>query len=299
MARRRSSLLALAVTLAVALVLSSDAPGADAVTDEELVIGAKNFPGALVLSQLYGQALAADGALVTFRDDVGPTEDAFAALQQGDLDAYAEYQGTLLEFLGGEPTNSTARTHRALNEQLAPLGLVATTPAPALDVNGFYVTRRTARRLGLTTMSDLAAVADRLVLGGPPECEQRPLCLGADAQRVYGLRFDAVEKLDTGGPATVRALRNGEVDVAVLFTGSSVIPRNAVLLRDDRGLQPAENPVLVMRTEAASPDVVRVVDAVSAALTTPLYRDLSLDVSERRADPSAVAAQFLAGHDLG
>ena len=96
----------------------------------------------------------------------------------------------------------------------------------------------------------------------------------------------------------MRALRKGLVDVAVLFTGSSMIPRDAVLLRDDRGLQPAENPVLVMRKEAATPPVVAIVDSVSSELTTPLYRRLSLQVSEHSKDPSVVAAEFLAEHGL-
>ena len=56
------------------------------------------------------------------------------------------------------------------------------------------------------------------------------------------------------GPSTQRALRRGTVDVAVLFTGSSVLPVDAVLLRDDKGLQPADNPVLVIRESAATPD---------------------------------------------
>jgi osmoprotectant transport system substrate-binding protein len=296
--RRHRTRLAWICGIVVALVPVSAAGAAEDLAPVEIVIGAKNFPGALVLSQLYGQALAAEGALVTFDDQVGPTEDAFAALQRGDLDAYAEYQGTLLEFLGGNPSNDTKRTHRALQEKLAPLGLVATAPAPALDVNGFYVSRSTARRHDLTTVSDLKKVAPRLVIGGPPECELRPLCLGTTSDRVYGLEFESVRKLDAGGPETVRALRRGDVDVAVLFTGSSDVPRNAVLLRDDKGLQPAENPVLVLRDSLATPEVVQVVDAASAALTTPLYRGLAIAVSERQRDPSIVAAEFLAERSL-
>ena len=93
-------------------------------------------------------------------------------------------------------------------------------------------------------------VAPKLRFGGPPECEDRPFCLGDAEQDVYGLDFKTVKKLDTGGPQTRKALTSGAIDVALLFTGSSVIPRDAVLLRDNKGLQPSENPVFILRREA-------------------------------------------------
>ena len=86
--------------------------------------------------------------------------------------------------------------------------------------------------------------------------------------------------------------------MAVLFTGSSVLPADAVLLRDDKALQPAENPVLLMRTAVASPETLRVVDAVSARITTSVYNRMSLAVSRDEKDPTEVAARFLADEQL-
>jgi osmoprotectant transport system substrate-binding protein len=297
--RRRAVRVAVAGLVALAACLLAVTPALPAGAEiAPMHIASKNLTGAEVLSQLYGQALAARGAQITFDPDVGPTEETFAQLRNGAFDAYGEYQGTLLEFLGGTPTSDTEQTHRALARRLEPLGLEISEPAPAVDVNGFYVMRDTARKYKLTTVSDLAKVARKLVFGGPPECVERPLCLGSKEQNLYALRFKAVRKLDTGGPETREALVSGDVDVGLLFTGSSVIPRGAVLLRDDRGLQPADNPVLVLRKDAATPEVLDVVDAVSAQVTTPAYRKMSLDVSVRHRDPADVAATFLAANDL-
>src|SRR5262245_52446595 len=55
------------------------APAAEATS---LVIGAKNFSGAQILSQVYGQGLEARGRTITFKTDLGPTEVVFAALQR-------------------------------------------------------------------------------------------------------------------------------------------------------------------------------------------------------------------------
>lgn len=263
-----------------------------------LNMASKNFAGAQVLSQVYGQALAGQGAHVTFADDVGPTEVVFPALQAGTYDAYADYQGTLLTYLGGTPTSSSAKTHAALVAKLQGTGLTVSKAAPAVDVNGFYVTRKTAKKYRLSTVSDLTDVAPDLTIGAPPECPTRPLCLGDDSQRVYGLKFKKVVGIDPSRTATQRALRRGTIDVAVLFTGSSVLPVDAVLLRDDKGLQPADNPVLVIRESAATPDTMRVADAVSAEVTTDAYNEMSLAISRGRQDPTEVAARFLAEHDL-
>ena len=112
------------------------------------------------------------------------------------------------------------------------------------------------------------------------------------------MQFAKVLKLDAGGPDTRAALKSGRIDVGVLFTGSSVIPKGAVLLRDDKGLQPADNPVMVLRKDVATPEVLDVVDAVSAEITTEAYRKMSLEVSVNHHDPADVAATFLADNNL-
>jgi osmoprotectant transport system substrate-binding protein len=293
--RARPARVVAAVLLVTIAVLLAGPAGAQ---QTSLKSAAKYFAGAQVLSQVYGQALAAQGAHVTFADDVGPTEVVFPALQAGTYDAYADYQGTLLTYLGGTPTANSERTHAALVAKLKGTGVTVSRAAPAVDVNGFYVTRKTAQKYGLRNLSDLAKVAPKLTIGGPPECATRPLCLGGASQRTYGLKFAKVVPIDPDGAATQRALRRGSVDVAVLFTGSSIIPRDAVLLRDDKGLQPADNPVLVMRESAATPETVRVADAVSAAITTNDYNVMSLAISRDQDDPTEVAARFLAQHPI-
>jgi osmoprotectant transport system substrate-binding protein len=292
-ARLRAGVIAL---LALGVTLAATMPSADA--QLALNMASKNFPGAQVMSQVYGQAMAGQGAHVTFADDVGPTEAVFPLVQAGTYDAYVDYQGTLLTYLGGRPTASSSKTHAALLEKLQGTGLTVSEPAPAVDVNGFYVTRKTAKKHRLSTVSDLVKVAPELTIGAPPECPIRPLCLGAASKRVYGLDFAKVVPIDPSGTATQRALRRGDIDVAVLFTGSSVLPADAVLLRDDKGLQPADNPVLVMREAAATADTRRVADQVSATITTEAYNELSLAISRGRQDPTEVAARFLAEHDL-
>lgn len=267
--------------------------GGDDTGGKSLTVGSKDFAGAQIVSQLYGQALEAKGFKVTYKDNIGPTETVFPLAKKGDLDLYGEYQGTLLTYLKGQPTGDPDETFSALEAKLKGTGLTALGPAPAVDVNGFYVLRATAEKYDLKTVSDLKPVAGQLVFGGPPECLDRPLCLGTTEQQLYGLQFKKVEKLDAGGPITNKALDDGTIDVGLLFTGSSVIKDDYVLLEDDKGLQPADNPIAVVRDEANSSDLDDVVDAVNAKLTTEAYNGMALRVFNDKEDPATVAGDWL------
>jgi osmoprotectant transport system substrate-binding protein len=267
--------------------------------DKSINIGSKDFEGAQLLSQIWGQALEDKGYDVTYEDQIGPTEVIFPSLENGDIEAYGEYQGTLLTTsLGGTPTADTDETSQLLEDALEGTGIVASTPAPAVDVNGFYVLKKTAKRLKLKTVSDLVEAADELVLGGPQECEERDFCLGPKSQEVYGLEFQEVRKLDTGGPITATALEDGDIDVAILFTGSSAIPKNAVLLEDDQGLQPADNPVFLIAEDKATPALLKIVNRASAKLTTARYNAAALAIFNDKEDPADVAADFLKKNKL-
>ncbi|MET0627525.1 MAG: ABC transporter substrate-binding protein [Acidimicrobiia bacterium] len=291
------SLRLVTVLATLLLTVTALAVGAGAATNESLTVGSKDFAGAQALSQAYGQALDAAKFDVSFQDNIGATEVVYPALLDGDLDAYADYQGTLLTYLGGEPTGDSAATYKALLAKLEGTGIVASKPAPAVDVNGFYVTNATAKKYKLETLSDLAKVSDKLSFGGPPECEARPLCLGDTSKDLYGFEFSDVKKLDVGGPITAQALEDGDIDVGLLFTGSSVIKPDYVLLKDDKGLQPADNPIALVTKDKAKPAVVTILESVNAKLDSAAYNEMALRVFNDKEDPATVVTDWL--QDVG
>jgi osmoprotectant transport system substrate-binding protein len=299
--RRRSWPL---LTVGVLILVVGMTAGVAAAQSKSLTVGSKDFAGAQAISQAYGQALENKGYDISFKENLGATEIVYKALESGDLDGYADYQGTLLTYLGGTPTGDSTTTYKALTEKLKGTDIVASKPAPAVDVNGFYVSKDTAKKYKLSKVSDLKKVASKLTFGGPPECEERPLCLGKSdtgpsEQKLYGLDFSDVKKLDAGGPITVKALDDGDIDVALLFTGSSVIPKDAVLLTDDKALQPADNPVFLVKKDKANAATMKILNRVSAKLSTKAYNTMSLDISENKEDPSDVATAFLKKNSLG
>jgi glycine betaine/choline ABC-type transport system substrate-binding protein len=143
-----------------------------------------------------------------------------------------------------------------------------------------------------------ATVASQLTLGGPPECPERPDCIPG-FRDVYGIEFGQFVPLDVGGPLTVEALEQGEIDVALLFSTSSVIQANNwVLLEDDQQLQSAENITPVVREEVLDDTITERLNAVSAALDTETMIQLNSRVEVDEEDPADVAADFLEENGL-
>ena len=264
-----------------------------------ITVGSFDFPESVLLADLYAGALAANGFPARVLPDLGPRELVDPALMSGLLQVVPEYSGSALEFISVgrlSATSDAAATSRALAEWAAGRGLVAGRPSAAKDANVIVVTAATAARYGLRSVADLARVAPRLTFGGPPECPERAYCLQG-LRQVYGLRFRAFIPLDAGGPLTLQALEAGDIGVALLFsTDPAITADHLVVLADDRGLQPAENVIPLVRRDAVTrygPRLLAVLDTVSARLTTGSLRALDARVELRGEDPRLVAESWL------
>ena len=238
-----------------------------------VVVASFNFPESELLAAIYGLAIRNAGIPVRLELGLGPRELVRPALEQGLADLVPEYVGTALNSMQPDARVAwadPAAERNALAVAFAGWHIQVLTPAAAQDQNAVVVTRATAARLHLRTVSDLRRVAGRLTIGGTPECPKRPYCLPG-LRSVYGLEFAAFEPFDTL-PQRVTALLDGVVDVAMLTTtDGNLATGNLVLLADDRHLQPAENVVPVVTDSAAARYGKRLtgaLDEVSSRLTT-------------------------------
>ena len=272
-----------------------------ALGDDAITVGSFDFAESRLLAEIYSQALERAHLPVKRALSLGPREFVAPAMERGLLEVLPEYAGTALQFhsLGAAvPSVDSTTTLAALMRSLEGSSVRALAPAPAQDANAFVVTPEIAERFGLHTLSDVARVAPRLTLGGPPECPSRPTCL-VGLRRVYGLAFKHFVPLDTGGPVSLQALLAGDVDVALLFTTDPAIDQKGLVeLADDRHLQPAENITPLVRTEVVTrwgTRLVTVLDDASRQLTTDALRQLNADVAGGT-PPATVAAAWLAEH---
>jgi osmoprotectant transport system substrate-binding protein len=286
-----------AILVAFAIVATScGGSGGDATT---IKVGSTNFTEQEILGEIYAQALEANGFSVERKFKLGARDIVEPALESGEIDLYAEYAGTVLEYLNngaGEASGDVAATVDKLRERFKDRGVTVLDASPAVDTNALVVTQDTASTYGLTKISDLEPIAGDLVLGGPPECPDRPFCL-IGFENTYGLHFKEFKPLDTGGPITVADLENGEIDVGLLFSSDGAIAaKNFVVLDDDKHLQPADNIVPVVRTAADSQKLNDVINAVSAKITTSELSQMNKLVNIDKEDASTVAHDWLAAN---
>jgi glycine betaine/choline ABC-type transport system substrate-binding protein len=141
-------------------------------------------------------------------------------------------------------------------------------------------------------------IAAGLVLGGPPEFKTRVDGVPG-LEKTYGVTFGEFRELDAGGPLTINALKNGQIDAADIFTTDPSIETNGfVVLEDPKNLYAAQNVVPLINGAKATDGVKAVLNGVSAQLTTDDLIALNEKVINEQQDPAAVAKDWLAGKGL-
>jgi osmoprotectant transport system substrate-binding protein len=275
--KKRTILSALAATSVLALSACGAGGGGDPLSGggnnsgssgSQIIIGSADFTESQLIASIYSQALQAAGISVKEQFNIGSREVYVAALKDSSIDLVPEYSGAFLSYLDPK---STAATAEAVTNELKgklPSGISMLTPSPAEDKDVLAVTKATADKYKLKTISDMKPVAGDLVLGGPPEWKTRTQGV-VGLRDIYGLNFKDFVSLDAGGTLTMTALVNGQVQAGDLFsTDPGLVKNNLVALDDDKSLFAAENVVPLIKTAKATDTVTKTLNDVSAKLTT-------------------------------
>jgi len=258
-----------------------------------VTVGSDNFAEAQIVGEMYAQVLENAGYTVERQLDIESREVRLPAMEDGQIDIAPEYLATLLSVLDPKstPTADPNQVATDLEPLLAERGLETLEASDVVDTNAFVVTQETADEHGLTTVSDLAGVAEDLVLGAPPECPKRPFCIPG-LKDVYGVTFGDFKPLDYG--ATVTALDGGAIDVGLLFsTDGTIADKGFVVLEDDKGLQAADNITPLVRSEILDGEIEGLLNEVSAAITEEEITELNKRANVDVEDPADLAEEFL------
>ncbi len=282
------------LTLLSALLLSATS-GAWAAS--KVIIGSADFPESQLLGTIYAGALKAKNIPVDTKLNIGSREVYIPALRDGSINVIPEYSGALLSYLDAKNNaHSSDEVAKALAAKL-PAGLKMLNISPAEDRDVLAVTRKTAEKYHLKSISDLKPIAGQLVLGGPAEWKTRHEGLPG-LQEVYQLKFKDFKVLDVGGPLTLTALKNNQIQAADILSTSPDIKKNhLVVLEDPNHLFAAQNVVPIVATSAVDPAAEATLNEVSAKLTT---NDL-IDMNEQLAEFTSideVAHQWLVKHGM-
>jgi osmoprotectant transport system substrate-binding protein len=290
--------------VALALVTTScgSTGGPSSSAKATIRVASFNFSESIILAHIYGGALKNKGYTIDYRDKLGNREIVEPSLENGIIDLYAGYAATDLNFadkrqgVALEAGTDAATNVQKLNSRLSSKGVKALDPSPAVDQNAFAVTKAEADQYHLTKLSDVSSVASQWTLGGPPECPQRPFCQQG-LQSVYGLKFKGFKSLDTGGPLTFAALKQGSINIGLVFSSDGGISaNNFVVLDDDKHLQQADNVVPLIRTDVANSEVVALLNSIDAKLNTVDLTAMNKSADVDKQDPIDLAATWVKNH---
>jgi osmoprotectant transport system substrate-binding protein len=266
----------------VAACSNSDPLRAEMRSPKSIVVGSGDFPESEIVAEIYAEALQANGFVIGRRMGIGSRETYVPALKDHSIDLVPEYIGNLLLYFAPDSTATMLDDVELQLYKKLPGDLSILTPSPASDTDTVTVTSGTAGEWNLKTIADLAAHSPDVRFGAPSAFENRPSGLPGLRQK-YGLNISPgnfVAINDGGGAVTVRALVEGGVTAANIFTTSPAIPQNHLaVLEDPQHNFLAGNIVPLVNSQKKSDRLKDVLDAVSAKLTTSGLAELNAAVS--------------------
>ena len=294
MKNRFAAVLAVATLGLVLAACGGDPTEGEKSAGGTITVGSAAFPENEIIAEIYAQALEAKGVEVEKKLNIGAREAYIPALENGEIDLLPEYSGNLLLYVDKDATATAPEEVLDALDDALPKGLEVLEAAKAEDKDSLNVTPELAEKEGLKTIADLKKI-DPLRVAANPEFNERPYGVPG-LKKVYGIEnieFTAIS--DGGGPATLKALLDGKVDVADIYsTTPSILANELVTLEDPENLIAAQNVVPLINEKKATDEVEDVLDGISAQLTTEDLLELnSKNQGDDKVAPAQLAEEWL------
>lgn len=274
-----------------------------------IIIGSQQYYSNEIIAELYAQMMEKTGLTVTRQYQIGQREVYLPELEAGKIHVIPEYGGNLLEYYSktsasGSPTAATAsRTGgdtASIQDTLLrtlPHSLTVLNPAEATDQDSLTVTKATAQAHSLTSIGDLASLGRSVTIAANSEFTTRPYG-PKGLKAVYGVDASVTPVEDSGGPLTVKALTDGTVDVADIYSSDPAIgAKDLVILSDPQMLILPQN--VTPLVSASLPAIAATaINRVSALLTPDELRSLNQRSTGEKLSSKVIATDWLTSKKL-
>jgi len=263
-----------------------------------IVVGGKKFTEQQLVAEMTAQLLRANGYKVDKRADLGSSV-LRAAQENGQVDVYWEYTGTsLITYNKITDKLSAEETYKRISELDAQKGITWLNPSKANNTYALAMRKVDAEKDGIVSISDLAknvAAGKSYKFASNAEFFSRPDGL-RPLQEEYGFEFERKNIVRMDGGLTYQALRDGQVDLALVLSTDGRIPAFGFLvLKDDKGFFPGYALTPVIRTEVleGNPKVGELLNALSSKLDDEVIAGLNSRVDVGREAIEGVSKAFL------
>ena len=296
---RRHCLLALALVITTVLAgCTSNTPfSSDSPPIPTIVVGSQDYYSNEIIAEIYSQALENKGYFIDREFRIGQREIYLPQIEGGEIDLFPEYSGPLLQYWEPDTTARLSDDVYAELQKVTPSGLRVLDQAPATDQDSYVVTKEFADKWGLTTIEDLAKVTTPLVMGANSEAQTRPNG-PKGLLDTYGVTASFTPIEDGGGPLTVKALQDGDIQIAIIYTADpSIAANDLVSLTDTKGLFLSSH-VVPLASDRIDDEAAGVINTVSAALSADDLIALNARSVTDQLPASTIARDWLSQKNL-
>lgn len=286
----RSALWPIAILTVLCIIPPTPSFGAAITTS--ISIASKNFTESVILGEMLRLLAKNNGTVAEHRRQLGGTRVLWNALLDGEIDAYPEYTGTLIqEILVKEHIHNDSQLLAALAKR----GLRMTRPLGFNNTYAIGMKDSLAQKLGIRTISDLRNNPD-LVFGFSNEFMDR-----ADGwpglQRRYRLPQKNVQGLVHD--LAYRGIESNKLQVMDLYaTDAEISYYKLRTLEDDLHYFPTYNAVILYRADLQqrAPGVVSMFKQLEGRINAATMSAMNARVKLKGESETAVAADFLEKH---
>ncbi|MGV0335286.1 ABC transporter substrate-binding protein [uncultured Corynebacterium sp.] len=305
---------AIATSCLLILTLSSCArsnPLSSGSADSDtVVIGSQDYYSNEIIAEIYAQALEKNDIKVDRQFRIGQREVYIPEIEHQSIDLIPEYSGNLLQYFEKESSHGDDDDATAAKDpddvyrdlvHATPQGLHLLNYSPASDQDTYTVTHDFAQRYHLHSVGDLARVPKSVKYGGPSEAESRPYG-PKGLKAVYGVDVDFTPIEDSGGPLTVKALTDGKIQVANIFSADPAIKKNNLTVLDDpqhlllpSNVVPLPSKKLNSFKDGKAEDII---NSISKKMTTEDLAGLNNESVTDQKRAARIAKEWLAHNDI-
>ena len=257
-----------------------------------LAVGSQAYYSNEIVAELFAQVLEKAGFTVDRQLQIGQREVYMPELESGALDLLPEYLGNLLQHYEPDAGSASPEEVHSSLEGALPEGLRVLSFAEASDQDSYTTTSDFASAHSLAAIGDLASVDEKLTIAANSEFETRPY--GPEgAKSVYGVDIAVVPVEDSGGPLTVQALLDGDVQLADIYSADPSIAENdLVVLEDPESMILPQNVVPVV-SEKIDEKAAEAIEGVIAELSADDLVELNRQSVVDQASSADIATGWL------
>lgn len=269
--------------------------------EDTIIVGSKDFTEQEILCYMTAHAIENNSDINVVEEcNLGGAQVVFSALTNGNIDLYIDYAGTdYTDILKHKPISDIDKVYKTIKKEMKEKYNIEVLDKMAFNnTYALAVTKQTAQKYNLKTISDLTKVSNDLIIAPTLEFINREDGL-LGLEKTYGLDFKDTIGID--GSPRYTALLNDNAQVIDAFTTDGLLKKfDLVVLKDDKNFFPPYNAIPLIREDTLKkyPKLAEILNKLGTYLTDEVMQDLNYQVDELGTNPETVAVNFLNVIDL-